>query len=82
MVFLKGYFEKGDLEKSADSNIHYKLPSVQRLKSTNCKIKPRLTHKAPSIVCGRRHFQMLLLFQYKQIGHDISGESSAGRRFS
>ena len=41
-----------------------------------------LTHKAPPIICNRRQFQILLLFQKKQIRDDISRESSAGRRFS
>ena len=41
-----------------------------------------LTHKAPPIICSRRPFQILLLFQKQQKRHDISRESSAGRRFS
>ena len=41
-----------------------------------------LTPKGPPIICSRRQFQILLFFQKKQIRHDISLESSAGRRFS
>ena len=41
-----------------------------------------LTLKAPPIICSRRQFKNLLLFQKLQIRHDISWESSAGRRFS
>ena len=38
--------------------------------------------KAPPIICRRRQFQILPLFQKYQIRHDISWESYAGRRFS
>ena len=42
----------------------------------------QLTLKAPPIICSRRQFQILLLFEKSQIRHDIARESSAGRRFS
>ena len=38
--------------------------------------------KAPPILCSRRQFQILPLFQKLQIKHDISWESTAGRGFS
>ena len=41
-----------------------------------------LTLKAPPIICCRRQFQILPLFQKQQTRNDISWESSAGRRFS
>ena len=41
-----------------------------------------LTLKTPPIICSRRQLQILPLFQKWQIRHDISWESSAGRRFS
>ena len=43
---------------------------------------PTLTHKAPSIICSKRQFQILPFFQKEQIRHDITWESSAGRQFS
>ena len=42
---------------------------------------PCLTRKRPPKICSRRHSQILPLFQKRQIRHDISCESSAGRRF-
>ena len=39
-------------------------------------------NKAPPIICSRRQLQILPLFQKQHIRHDISWESSAGRRFS
>ena len=38
-VFLNFFFEKHDFEKkSADDKTHVKLPSMQIVKSTNCKV--------------------------------------------
>ena len=50
---------------------------------TETLLKVTLTLKAPPIICSRRQLKILpFFFQKQQIRHDISCESSAGRRFS
>ena len=44
--------------------------------------KKDLTHKAPPVICSRRQFKNLLLFQKIQIRHDISLELSASHEIS
>ena len=58
------------------------LISLSSSSSSAKQKRQHLTLKAPPIICSRRRLQILPLFQKQQIRHDISWESSAGRRFS
>ena len=71
MVFLKEFFEK----------VLNKISRRQKRMQNYPECKD-LTLKAPPIICSRRQFLILPLFQKQQIRHDISWKSSAGRRFS